>query len=121
MLGQNQQNVMRGIPLRQKAHYDVSGNLEFFPAIVGGKPAMEGEFPSHVSIQDRNGRHICGGTLIDLDYVLTASHCVSTDLGEMLKPDTVSKQFINNNKLYFGYCLSHSFNSSFKSWAMISL
>lgn len=72
------------------AHYDKSGNLEFFPAIVGGTPATKGEFPSHVSIQTRtSGKHICGGTLIDYDYVLTAAHCVSNDLGEATKASQV--------------------------------
>lgn len=52
------------------AHYDSGGNLEFFPAIVGGVLAREGEFPAHVSIQTTpDSHHLCGGTLIDLDYV----------------------------------------------------
>lgn len=81
---------MKRLPIRQSAHYDSSGDLEFFPAIVGGIPAKEGEFPSHVSIQTKKGRHICGGTLIDLDYVLTAAHCVSSTLGEVFQPNSVS-------------------------------
>jgi len=74
------------IPARQMAHYDSNGNLDFFPAIVGGVPAREGEFPAHISIQTRSGQHICGGTLIDLDYVLTAAHCVTDEFGKKENP-----------------------------------
>ncbi len=50
--------------------------------VLGGQPAGRGEFPSLVSIQiDGPGvgtrqRHICGGTVIARNWVLTAGHCV---------------------------------------------
>ncbi|XP_036145777.1 chymotrypsin-1-like [Monomorium pharaonis] len=44
-------------------------------AIVGGKPAEPGEFPHQVSLR-LDGSHICGGSIIGRQKVLTAAHCV---------------------------------------------
>ncbi|XP_031847213.1 chymotrypsin-2 [Nomia melanderi] len=43
--------------------------------IVGGKDAPAGKFPYQVSLQS-NGRHFCGGSIINQRYILTAAHCV---------------------------------------------
>ncbi|XP_060080199.1 trypsin-7-like [Ylistrum balloti] len=42
--------------------------------IVGGTRAQHGEFPWQVSLRYAN-QHLCGGTLIDSQWVLTAAHC----------------------------------------------
>ncbi|XP_070393998.1 transmembrane protease serine 3-like [Dermacentor albipictus] len=44
--------------------------------IVGGRPAKQCEFPWQVSLQV-NGYHICGGSIISPDTVVTAAHCLS--------------------------------------------
>lgn len=44
-------------------------------AIVGGTPAMPGEFPHQISLQ-QYGSHICGGSIIGPNKILTAAHCV---------------------------------------------
>jgi len=41
--------------------------------IVGGAPATRGEFPWMVSIQV--GSHICGGAIINANWIVTAAHC----------------------------------------------
>ncbi len=43
--------------------------------IVGGEDTEEGEFPYLVALTIDFGI-FCGGTLIDLDRVLTAAHCM---------------------------------------------
>ncbi|OSS44148.1 hypothetical protein B5807_11198 [Epicoccum nigrum] len=43
--------------------------------IIGGEDAELGDFPYVVSLQ-KNGDHLCTGSLIDARTVLTAAHCL---------------------------------------------
>lgn len=49
------------------------------PRIVGGNNTYEGEFPWAVSIQ-RYGNHHCGGVIVGRRWILTAAHCVRSQL-----------------------------------------
>jgi len=43
--------------------------------IVGGEPALEGEFPFMVNVED-SGTHHCGGALLNANTVVLAAHCL---------------------------------------------
>ncbi|XP_024072007.1 prostasin-like [Terrapene carolina triunguis] len=45
-----------------------------FSRIIGGQDAQEGRWPWQVSVQV-NGAHICGGSLISAQWVVSAAHC----------------------------------------------
>ncbi|KAF7994012.1 hypothetical protein HCN44_011281 [Aphidius gifuensis] len=47
--------------------------------IFKGKAANIGEFPHHVSVQ-YSEHHICGGSIISSNHVLTAANCIVLDL-----------------------------------------
>ena len=44
--------------------------------IVGGENADISEFPWQISMQTNSGFHFCGGSILDEEWILTASHCV---------------------------------------------
>jgi len=51
------------------------GNKPFSARVVNGENASPHAWPWQISLRV-NGRHICGGSLIANDWVVTAAHCV---------------------------------------------
>lgn len=70
--------------------------IDVNPKVVGGRPAEEHEAPYIVSLQvDRDGngnfRHVCGGSILTPDWVLSAAHCV-TEVGPQFDFQIVAGQ-----------------------------
>ncbi|XP_054456844.1 ST14 transmembrane serine protease matriptase a [Anoplopoma fimbria] len=47
--------------------------------IVGGQDSEEGEFPWQVSLHVKGFGHVCGGSVINQRWLVTAAHCVQDD------------------------------------------
>jgi secreted trypsin-like serine protease len=60
--------------------------------IVGGTPATPGEYPWQVrlSIFENPNFYLCGGTLINPQWVLTAGHCITESNGSVSAPGNVN-------------------------------
>ncbi|KAK9881400.1 hypothetical protein WA026_016290 [Henosepilachna vigintioctopunctata] len=86
-----------------------SRNVLMHDRIVGGRTCTVEEFPFVVSIRRHfNLQHICTGSLIDPEWILSAAHCLfKTDPSEMvflvghsnIQPDLL--QVMKAKKIYF--------------------
>ncbi|XP_060523213.1 LOW QUALITY PROTEIN: transmembrane protease serine 9-like [Cylas formicarius] len=66
-------SLVSGIDFANVTHGTIGGR------IVGGVPVDIRDFPYQVAIL-RNGAQICGGTLISARWVVTAAHCLDSDV-----------------------------------------
>ncbi|XP_042560619.1 transmembrane protease serine 9-like [Clupea harengus] len=53
----------------------VCGQAPLNTRIVGGEDAPVGAWPWQASLHSSRGRHFCGGSLINKDWVMSAAHC----------------------------------------------
>ncbi|XP_061446256.1 serine protease 27-like [Rhineura floridana] len=77
VLGLLQLAVLKGVASSEA----VCGQPVISPRIVGGQPASDGSWPWQVSIWE-NQKHICGGSLLTEQWVVTAAHCVANDINQ---------------------------------------
>eukprot|EP00581_Thalassiosira_minuscula_P010107 CAMPEP_0183706874 /NCGR_PEP_ID=MMETSP0737-20130205/3594_1 /TAXON_ID=385413 /ORGANISM="Thalassiosira miniscula, Strain CCMP1093" /LENGTH=401 /DNA_ID=CAMNT_0025934403 /DNA_START=26 /DNA_END=1231 /DNA_ORIENTATION=- len=73
-------------------------NQMFQARIIGGKSSTGGQYSYSVSLQDRNGNHFCGGTLVSKDCILTAAHCTSRVTGKGQITAVIGRQKLSNSK-----------------------
>ncbi|XP_060651551.1 uncharacterized protein LOC132788237 [Drosophila nasuta] len=71
-------SVAFALSLGAKLPLDGTQNFNIHQRIFGGKDAHKGQFPYIVSMHIRraNESYICGGSIIDHTWILTAAHCI---------------------------------------------
>uniref|UniRef100_A0A3Q4GF13 Serine protease 27-like n=1 Tax=Neolamprologus brichardi TaxID=32507 RepID=A0A3Q4GF13_NEOBR len=75
----------------------VCGQAPLNTKIVGGEDAPAGAWPWQVSLQT-SGRHFCGGSLINNEWILTAAHCFRDPVSQLtVRLGYKSLQSINTN------------------------
>lgn len=77
-------------PRYKAPKYRNDSTVEWLPRIVGGTPARIGEFSAKISVRNRNGAHLCGGTLINPTHIVTSAQCVTDNTGRVFAASEVS-------------------------------
>uniref|UniRef100_A0A8C0XVW1 Coagulation factor XI n=1 Tax=Castor canadensis TaxID=51338 RepID=A0A8C0XVW1_CASCN len=77
------------------------------PRIIGGSPSVHGEWPWQVTLHITSPmqRHLCGGSIIGNQWILTAAHCFSeVESPKILRVygGIVNQSEINEDTFFFG-------------------
>ncbi|KAH1171421.1 hypothetical protein KIL84_007039, partial [Mauremys mutica] len=75
--------------------------VHVFSRIIGGQDAQEGQWPWQVSVQkydDKNHEyhHICGGSLISAQWVVSAAHCFNRSFPQSAYRVTLGEHQLSN-------------------------
>ncbi|XP_037825610.1 chymotrypsin-1-like [Lucilia sericata] len=71
--------------------------------IIGGQHAEEGLAPYQISLQTLPGAHLCGGAIIDKQWIITAAHCVTGWPAEFLRIAAGSNLYQEPLEVYYIY------------------
>ncbi|XP_063218150.1 uncharacterized protein LOC134528456 isoform X3 [Bacillus rossius redtenbacheri] len=71
--------------------YEKSLNNTPMNKILGGSGAEYGEYPFIVSLE-WNGMHICGGSVISSNWLVTAAHCLRSWAGLVIRAGSMTKE-----------------------------
>ncbi|KAM7387642.1 hypothetical protein PAMA_009992 [Pampus argenteus] len=79
----------------------VCGSAPLNTKIVGGESAAAGSWPWQASLHS-NGRHFCGGSLINNQWILTAAHCFpsTSTSGLLVYLGRQNQQSLNPNEVF---------------------
>ncbi|XP_076620356.1 chymotrypsin-2-like [Colletes latitarsis] len=77
----------------------IVANSKLDPRIVGGQVATRGKYPYQVSIR-QSFRHICGGSIINEYFILTAAHCIYYTIADQIKV-VVGSNYLNEFGVYY--------------------
>ncbi|XP_061613040.1 uncharacterized protein LOC133469687 isoform X3 [Phyllopteryx taeniolatus] len=66
-----------GDPVPSKSSAELCGSPPLNTKINGGEDAQEGSWPWQASLQ-KSGIHVCSGSLINREWVMSAAHCFSS-------------------------------------------
>ena len=86
---------------RFRSGVDIGGKNYFdnHMVITNGVRAQEGQVPWQVLIENMATREICGGSVLNLKFILTAAHCVDDFMNKTSRDFRYPKNVISKQKM----------------------
>ena len=83
---------------RFRSDADMGEKKHKWHMVVGGVPAKPGQVPWQVLIENMATREICGGSVINLRFILTAAHCIDDFMNKTSRKYRYPKNVISKQK-----------------------